>query len=128
MRPASQEPRVAGSGDAAGLGSGYLVAAALGWFGRRNGTALIRLTTAPLLRHCVQTWSVLFVPFAVVIRTRCRFGLNCRRVMPVIFVPTPPRYLALPRVVTWLPSSGPLPRKFSEREPSELSPQPLTRR
>src|SRR5205814_2640209 len=31
------------------------------------------------------------------------FGLNFRAVMPVIFVPTPPRYLALPRCVIWLP-------------------------
>ena len=28
------------------------------------------------------------------------FGLNFRFVMPVIFVPTPPRYFALPRIVT----------------------------
>jgi hypothetical protein len=47
----------------------------------------------------VQMWMRVFVPLAVVIRTRCRFGLNCRRLMPVIFVPTPPKYFARPRVV-----------------------------
>ena len=30
-------------------------------------------------------------------RTFCRFGLNFRRLVPVIFLPTPPRYFALPR-------------------------------
>ena len=60
--------------------------------------------------HWVQTLAVLFVPFAVVILSVCKFGLNCRREMPVIFVPTPPRYFALPRVVTLLPMTGFLPQ------------------
>src|SRR4051812_1444270 len=40
---------------------------------------------------------------------RWRFGLKVRRLMPVIFVPTPPRYFFLPRVVTWLPNEVFLP-------------------
>ena len=57
----------------------------------------------------MQTRAVLFVPLLVVIFTRCKFGLNCRRVIPVTLVPTPPRYLALPRVSTELPTWEPLP-------------------
>ena len=68
------------------------------------------LVTAPLLRQLVHTRMVLFVPFLVVTFTRCRLGLNFRRAMPVIFVPTPPRYLALPRVSTVLPICVPLPQ------------------
>ena len=44
------------------------------------------------------------VPFEVVTLMRCKFGLNLRRVIPVILVPTPPRYLGLPRVVTEFPT------------------------
>jgi hypothetical protein len=39
------------------------------------------------------------------------FGLNLRAVTPVTFVPTPPRYFALPRCVTWLPKLVFLPVK-----------------
>src|SRR3954462_14617318 len=60
--------------------------------------------------HCVHTSSALWLPLAVETFTRCRFGLNVRRVMPVTFVPTPPKYFFLPRVVTWLPSCRPLPQ------------------
>src|SRR5262245_47128765 len=60
--------------------------------------------------HWVQTSWLLWAPLAVTTLTRCRFGLNVRRVMPVILVPTPPRYFFLPRMVTWLPIWGPLPQ------------------
>lgn len=40
----------------------------------------------------------------------CRFGVNRRLVIPVILVPTPPRYLALPRVSTWLPTEADFPQ------------------
>src|SRR5262245_19303795 len=40
---------------------------------------------------------------------RWRFGLNVRRLKPVVFLPTPPRYLALPRSVLWLPNDVFLP-------------------
>jgi hypothetical protein len=35
-------------------------------------------------------------------------GINRRRVIPVILVPTPPKYFALPRVSTMLPTWGDL--------------------
>jgi hypothetical protein len=38
----------------------------------------------------------------------CKLGKNRRRVIPVIFVPTPPKYLALPRVSIILPTWGDL--------------------
>jgi hypothetical protein len=44
-------------------------------------------------------------------RTFWMFGLNLRAVIPVTFVPTPPRYLALPRWVIWLPKVVFLPVK-----------------
>ena len=65
-----------------------------------NGAARTTFVTAPLRRHCVHTWTALWLPFAVETFTRCKFGLNVRRLMPVIFVPTPPKYFFLPRVVT----------------------------
>src|ERR1700761_5072572 len=40
---------------------------------------------------------------------RWRFGWNVRRLTPVVFLPTPPRYLALPRSVFWLPNEVFLP-------------------
>src|SRR5947207_1404924 len=40
---------------------------------------------------------------------RWRLGLKVRRLTPVVFLPTPPRYLALPRVVMWLPNDVFLP-------------------
>ena len=54
----------------------------------------------------VQTLAVRFVPLGVVMWIVCRFGRNVRREIPVTLVPTPPRYFALPRVVTWLPVTG----------------------
>ena len=77
-----------------------------------NGAALTTRVTAPLFRHCAQMNTVLCVPFSVEIRTLRRFGLKTRRVMPVTFVPTPPRYLARPRVWTTLPTCFPLPQKL----------------
>src|SRR3990172_3077216 len=74
-------------------------ALAAGFCDTLNGAARTTFVTAPLLRHLVQTLIAL-LPFGVVTFTRCRFGLNFRRVIPVIFVPTPPRYFFLPRVVT----------------------------
>ena len=68
--------------------------------GTLNGALRTTLVIAPERMHCVQAWIVLWVPLGVLIRTRCRLGLNFRRVMPVILVPTPPRYFFLPRVVT----------------------------
>ena len=43
------------------------------------------LVIAPLRMHWVQTRMDLLVPRTVT-RTRCRFGLNCRRLMPVTLV------------------------------------------
>jgi hypothetical protein len=43
-------------------------------------------------------------------RTVCKFGLNCRFEIPVTLVPTPPKYFALPRIVTRFPITGPLPQ------------------
>src|SRR5439155_20426428 len=48
-------------------------------------------------------------------RTFWMFALNLRAVMPVILVPTPPRYLALPRCVIWLPKLVFLPVKWHTR-------------
>ena len=58
-------------------------------------------------------------------RTRCKFGLNCRLVMPVTLVPTPPRYFALPRIVTVLPTAGPLPQTSHERAIAALPKPPV---
>src|SRR4051795_12005247 len=74
--------------------------------GSLNGACWIALRTTPFRRQRVQTRAYRVVPLGVVIFTRCRFGLNSRRVMPVIFVPTPPRYFALPRCSTWFPMLG----------------------
>ena len=75
-----------------------------------NGFDLTRRVTAPLRKHCVQIRTALAVPFSVVIRTRCKLGLNWRRLIPVTFVPTPPRYFALPRVETEFPIMEPFPQ------------------
>jgi hypothetical protein len=40
--------------------------------------------------------------------------------MPVIFVPTPPKYFFLPRVVTLLPSWAPLPHTLHCRAIAHL--------
>ena len=87
-----------------------LAGLALDCVGSLNGALLIRLVTAPERMHCVQMRTVLLVPEGVVMRTRCKLGLNVRFEMPVILVPTPPRYFALPRIVTLLPTTGVLPQ------------------
>ena len=51
---------------------------------------------APWRMQRVQTKIDVLVPWPMVTRTFCRFGLNCRRAMPVTLVPTPPKYFALP--------------------------------
>src|SRR3954468_4376879 len=52
---------------------------------------------------------------SITARTVWMFGLNLRCEMPVIFVPTPPRYLALPRVVFLRPNMVFLPVKWQTR-------------
>jgi hypothetical protein len=44
-------------------------------------------------------------------RTFCTLGLNFLFVMPVTFLPTPPRYFALPRLDMLLPATVFLPVK-----------------
>jgi hypothetical protein len=44
-------------------------------------------------------------------RTFCIFGLNFLLEMPVTLLPTPPRYLALPRLAILLPDTVRLPVK-----------------
>ena len=65
---------------------------------------LTALSMTPERRHWVQTRTDLVEPSSTMTFTLCRFGLNFRRVIPVILVPTPPRYLGLPRVVTEFPT------------------------
>lgn len=60
--------------------------------------------------HWVQTRIVLISPLGREALMTCKFGKNRRRVMPVIFVPTPPRYLAFPRVSIMLPICGDFPQ------------------
>src|SRR5439155_12126817 len=56
-------------------------------------------------------------------RTFWMFALNLRAVMPVTLVPTPPRYLALPRCVIWLPKLVFLPVKWQTRGMVQVSPE-----
>ena len=86
-----------------------------------NGRFRTAFCTAPLRMHCTHTRAVFVVPLAVVIFTRWRLGLNCRRVMPVILVPTPPRYFALPRNSTELPIWERLPQTSHTRAIGFLS-------
>ena len=81
--------------------------------------------TAPLRMHWVQTRRVLLV-LPTVTCTVCRLGLNWRREMPVTLVPTPPKYLALPRMVTELPITGFLPQ-ISQRLSHGTSPRQTDR-
>ena len=64
----------------------------------RNQTVTSNAVPTGLHVHPGET--DLLVPLGVVTWTLCRFGLNCRREIPVILVPTPPKYFALPRIVT----------------------------
>src|SRR5688572_16973346 len=89
--------------------------------GSLKGRCLTALRTAPARMHCVQTLTVLVPPDFVAILSVCRLGMNLRRVMPVILVPTPPKYLALPRVSTWLPIWGRLPHTSQTRAIADLT-------
>lgn len=79
------------------------------------------LRTAPDRIHCVQTRTVLDVPLTVVVRTFCKLGKNVRRVMPVTFVPTPPRYFAFPRVSMLFPILRPFPQTSQTRAMTIIS-------
>jgi hypothetical protein len=68
----------------------------------------------------VQTKRLVFV-FPIVTRSLCRFGLNRRLAIPVTLVPTPPKYLALPRVVTRFPVTAVLPQTSQCRAIADLS-------
>lgn len=74
------------------------------YFGNANGLARTALRMRPLRMHCVQTRIVRTSPLGSEALMACRFGKKRRRVMPVILVPTPPKYLALPRVSIILPT------------------------
>ena len=78
--------------------------------GNLNGLAFTAFLIRPLRMHCTHTFMALAPPPSCWTRTFCKLGRNCRRVIPVIFVPTPPRYFALPRVSTELPLDGFLPQ------------------
>lgn len=75
-----------------------------------KGFVLTVLRTTPVRMHWVQTRMVLLAPEGSVQWTRWRLGTNWRRVMPVILVPTPPKYFALPRVSIRLPVWTDLPQ------------------
>src|SRR5580658_5004159 len=64
---------------------------------RRTG-----LTIRPALMALALTLILTICP-STTARTFWMFGRNLRAVIPVILVPTPPRYFALPRWVIWLP-------------------------
>src|SRR5262245_29151106 len=61
-----------------------------------NGLFLPGRWTRPLRMHWAQTRDRLVSPSTTTLM-RWRFGLNIRLLVPVIFLPTPPRYLAFPR-------------------------------
>src|SRR4051794_18190576 len=86
-----------------------VAAAASGLYFRLTG-----FTTRPLRMALVLTLMRTIWP-SITARTRWMFGRNLRAVMPVTFVPTPPRYLALPRCVIWLPKVVFLPVKWHTR-------------
>jgi hypothetical protein len=54
-------------------------------------------------------------------RTFWMFGLNLRLVTPVMFLPTPPRYLALPRLAIELPADVFLPVKWHTLDVLQIS-------
>ncbi len=60
------------------------------------------LTTSPIRIALAETLIRQTLP-STTARTFWMFGLNLRRVTPVTFRPTPPRYLALPRRAMLLP-------------------------
>src|SRR5687767_11414902 len=61
-----------------------------------NGFTLTGLTTSPLRIAEADTHTFFTSPSTTHL-TFWRFGLNFRRLVPRIFLPTPPRYFALPR-------------------------------
>src|SRR4051794_6183060 len=65
---------------------------------------------------------------SITARTFWILGLNLRAVIPVTFVPTPPRYLALPRWVIWLPKVVFLPVKWQTRGIAQTFPYPYISR
>ena len=66
-------------------------------------------TTLPALRHLTQTRILCGVPSTMAL-TVFRLGRKRRGVMPVIFRPTPPFFLARPRRTIVLPATGFLPQ------------------
>jgi len=94
--------------------------------GNANGLLRIALRIRPLRMHCVQTRCVRTSPLGSATLIDCRLGMNRRRVIPVILVPTPPKYFALPRVSTMLPTWGDLPQishALAMTEPAKLKKQ-----
>src|SRR4051794_25482305 len=87
---------------------GHLVGGQHHTFGIENGFRLTGFLISPLRMALTATRIVLTSPSTSTF-TRCRFGKNRRLVVPVIFRPTPPRYLALPRYRFLLPPTGFLP-------------------
>lgn len=72
--------------------------------GSANGLFRTAFRIRPLRMHWVQTRIVRTEPLGRATLIDWRLGMNRRRVMPVILVPTPPKYFALPRVSTMLPT------------------------
>jgi hypothetical protein len=66
-------------------------------------------TTLPALRHLTQTRILFGVP-SIIALTVFKFGMNLRAVIPVIFWPTPPFFLARPRRTSVRPATGFLPQ------------------
>lgn len=60
--------------------------------------------------HCTQTRKVFTSPEGIETLMVCRLGVKRRFVIPVILVPTPPKYFAFPRVSTWLPTEADFPQ------------------
>src|SRR5882672_4951777 len=97
----------------------YYAAATSGFFQFRRLGLVIR----PILIAFALTLSRTICPLSRA-RTFWMFGRNLRAVMPVTLVPTPPRYLALPRWVIWFPNVVFLPVKWQTRgmvDPNEKS-------
>lgn len=88
--------------------------------GSRKGFCFTALRMAPPRKQRVQTFMVTFEPLGVDTLTDRRLGRKLRRVLPVILVPTPPKYLALPRVSIWLPIWDRLPQTSQTRDMSEI--------
>lgn len=83
--------------------------------GSANGLALTALVIRPLRMHWVQTRMRLISPDGVETLTLFRLGRNFRLVIPVTLVPTPPKYLATPRISICCPDMGFLPQTSHSR-------------